>query len=236
MKKIYLFLTLVMIFAFNITNYADSWNKVGNDWYYVDSVGNNKIGLQQIDGKIYYFASNGKMQVSWQLINGLYYYFYQDFNTNDGNYGYMATNTYIDDFYIGDDGVAVLTNDGRVPEYFSSEEKENAERLLNQLVDDYESFNNRFTLIGDLKYSIYTKDQLYKIIQSISQDFDIIQMDIMQLYTNNYFMKRIYNEPASADFGYFNTKGEIINYINESIAKAKKYMSDIMPLIDTLIN
>lgn len=84
-----------MIFAFNITNYADSWNKVGNDWYYVDSVGNNKIGLQQIDGKIYYFASNGKMQVSWQLINGSYYYFYQDCNTNDGNYGYMATNTYI---------------------------------------------------------------------------------------------------------------------------------------------
>lgn len=236
MKKKYFFSILVMIFAFNVINYADSWNKIGNDWYYVDSVGNTKIGLQQIDGKIYYFASTGKMQVGWQLINNSYYYFYQDSNTNNGDYGYMATNIYIDDFYVGADGVAVLTNDGRVPEYFSNEEKENAEILLKQFVDDCESFYNRFTLIENLNYPIYSKDQLYKILQSFSQDFDKIQMDIMQLYTNNYFMKKIYNEPASLDFGYFNTIGESINYINESISKAKKYMSDIMPLIDTLIN
>ena len=233
MKRLYLFV-VILIFAFNVTNYADSWNKVGNDWYYVDNLGNNKTGLQEINGRIYYFADNGKMQVSWQLINGSYYYFYQDFNTNYSDYGYMATNTYIDDFYIGEDGVAVIGSDGRVPEYYSNEEKENALILYKQLVDDCESFTNRLSLIDDIKYSIYTKDQLYKILQSISQDFDKIQIDIMQLYTNNYFMNRMYNEPLNTNFGYYRTTGELINEINEGISKAKKYVNDIMPLIDAL--
>lgn len=234
MRKFCLFIILFGLIL-NTVSYADSWSKIGNDWYYVDNFGKSKTGLQQIDGRIYYFDLDGKMQVGWQLLNGSYYYFYQDFNTYDGNFGYMATDTLVDGFYIGMNGIAELPHDGRVPEYYSNEEKQNAQLLIDQLVNNFDSFTNRYKLIQDIKYSIYTKNQLYKILQTISQDFDAIQLSVAQLYSNKYFMNVIYNEPLSTDFGYFSTKGEVVTYISNAIAEAQKYYRDIMPIVDAML-
>lgn len=98
-------------------SYAAGWLKEGNQWYYLDENGVMKTGWQQIGGKWYYLSSNGAMKTgwlqegnqwyyldgsgamktNWQQIGGKWYYF----NSN----GVMASNTTIDGYYIGEDGV-----------------------------------------------------------------------------------------------------------------------------------
>ena len=82
----------------------------GNDWYYCNAnqsyqfYGKIETGWQLIDGNWYYFnqsedynlANYGKMLRYWQFINGVWYYFYDS--------GVMASNTYIDGYYIDSNG------------------------------------------------------------------------------------------------------------------------------------
>lgn len=94
------------------------WQKIEDDWYYLDVVGVMQTGWQRIKGVWYYLGDDGAMQKGWAKIDGLWYYF--DFNGAmqtgwqkiygnwyylDSEDGIMATNTYIDGYYVNADGV-----------------------------------------------------------------------------------------------------------------------------------
>lgn len=84
------------------------WINLDGNYYYLDprdyeSQGMMLTGLQNIGGRIYYFSESGAMLTGWQKIGDGFYYFYPAGST-DGEYGYLATNTYIGYFYVGADG------------------------------------------------------------------------------------------------------------------------------------
>lgn len=96
-----------------------SWHNIGSFRYYFSSSGVMQTGWQTIGSSRYYFNSSGAMQTGWQTISGSRYYFNSNGimltgrQTIDGNLyffqenGAMRTNTTIDGYDIGADGVAV---------------------------------------------------------------------------------------------------------------------------------
>lgn len=84
------------------------WLNISGTYYYLDSrdyecQGMMLTGVQNIGGRIYYFDSSGAMQTGWIHIGDGYYYFYPEGSTG-GEFGYLASNTYIGYFYVGADG------------------------------------------------------------------------------------------------------------------------------------
>ena len=58
--------------------YLIGWQKIKNDWYYLDPEdGHMWTGWQTIDGKMYYLTpgDNGSAKTGWQEIDGKWYYF-----------------------------------------------------------------------------------------------------------------------------------------------------------------
>ena len=58
--------------------YLTGWQKIKNDWYYLDPEdGHMWTGLQQIENKWYYLTpgDNGSAKTGWQEIDGKWYYF-----------------------------------------------------------------------------------------------------------------------------------------------------------------
>ena len=61
--------------------------------------GEPATGWQQVDGKWYLGDENGQVKTGWQQQNGKWYYLNTD--------GSMASNTYINGYYVGSDGAWV---------------------------------------------------------------------------------------------------------------------------------
>ncbi|WP_034449497.1 leucine-rich repeat protein [Butyrivibrio sp. AE2032] len=78
---------------------VSGWKQIGGTWYYFESSGAMAKNWKQIGGSWYYFGSSGAMVTGWKQISGKWYYFYDS--------GKMATNTTIDGYKIGKDGVMV---------------------------------------------------------------------------------------------------------------------------------
>lgn len=82
------------------------WLRAGNQWYYLNPTKDSFEGCllrsrwENIGGKTYYFNSNGAMLEGWNQVDGNWYYFYP-------GYGHKAVNTWIDTFYVNQDGVWV---------------------------------------------------------------------------------------------------------------------------------
>lgn len=80
------------------------WILAGNRWYYLNPTQDNYEGCllrgrwETIGGKTYYFNQDGVMLEGWNQVAGNWYYFYP-------GAGHKATNTYIDGFYVNQDGV-----------------------------------------------------------------------------------------------------------------------------------
>lgn len=80
------------------------WIKWGNYWYYMNRVGDSGVegamrtGWLTADNKTYYLRSDGSMAEGWTQVDGNWYYFYP-------GYGYKATNTVIDTFYVDANGI-----------------------------------------------------------------------------------------------------------------------------------
>lgn len=79
-----------------------SWQQINGSWYYLDPTnGDMKTGWQQINNKWYYLdPTYGYMRTGWQKIDGKEYYFLP-------SEGSMASNTFIDGYYLGSDGAKV---------------------------------------------------------------------------------------------------------------------------------
>lgn len=82
------------------------WFRAGNTWYYLNPTRDSYEGCllrnrwETIGGKTYYFNSSGAMLEGWNQVEGNWYYFYP-------GYGHKAVNTWIDTFYVNQDGVWV---------------------------------------------------------------------------------------------------------------------------------
>ena len=82
------------------------WIRAGQNWYYLNPTKDNYEGCllrsrwENIGGKTYYFNANGAMLEGWNRVDGNWYYFYP-------GYGHKAVNTWIDTFYVNQDGVWV---------------------------------------------------------------------------------------------------------------------------------
>lgn len=76
---------------------ATDWVKVDGQWYYVGEWGNMHTGWVKVGGLWYYLNENGVMQRGWVLSHNSWYYL--------NEYGAMVTNTVIDGYTIGSDGV-----------------------------------------------------------------------------------------------------------------------------------
>ena len=95
------------------------WMTVDTDKYYFDGNGYMIIGWKQIDGAYYFFSGTGAMVTGWKTIGGEKYYF--------GTDGVMATDTWIEDSYVGPDGA---WDPDAVPANGRWEEDENGRRYV----------------------------------------------------------------------------------------------------------
>ncbi len=96
----------------------DGWQLIYGKWYYLANGGYRQSGWLPLDGKLYYLdedgvmatgwfylgdswyyaASDGSVQTGWVMpVPGKYYYLYDD--------GRLATDTVIDGYYVGSDGL-----------------------------------------------------------------------------------------------------------------------------------
>ncbi|NFF33145.1 sugar-binding protein, partial [Clostridium botulinum] len=96
----------------------NDWNKVNNDWLYIEN-GHTITGwIKTVDNNWYHMDGNGLMQKGWIQDNNKWYYLNQDgsmktgwFKDISGNWYYlnpngsMATNTNINGYYINQYGI-----------------------------------------------------------------------------------------------------------------------------------
>ena len=80
------------------------WIQSGGHWYYMNPTPDSFEGVMfrnnwaNVSGKLYYFNNEGIMMEGWNQIDGNWYYFYP-------GEGSRAANTWIDGFYVDQDGV-----------------------------------------------------------------------------------------------------------------------------------
>ena len=90
------------------------WLNLNDTYYYFDTTSGDNYGAMlsrswiKYDNRYFYFDENGVMVTGWKQIpdnngNIAFYYFYPK-GTTQGLYGFMATNTTINGFSIGNDG------------------------------------------------------------------------------------------------------------------------------------
>lgn len=66
------------------------------NWMLIEK-GTPVIGWKNVRGSWYYLDESGIMKTGWVNVNGYWYYLYSS--------GKMASNTYVDGYYLGSDGV-----------------------------------------------------------------------------------------------------------------------------------
>ena len=101
------------------TAYANKWAAVVNpyankelgqsafDWFFFDANGHMMTGWVQDGGRWYYLnpvsdGTQGRMMTGWVLIDGKWYYLNP---VSDGTKGAMIVNTWIDKYYVDENGV-----------------------------------------------------------------------------------------------------------------------------------
>lgn len=77
--------------------YAGTWTEHDDKtWTYVDDNGESVTGWIEDGEKTYYLDENGVLKTGWFKLKGSWYYF-------DEN-GVLAKNTWIDNYYVNDEG------------------------------------------------------------------------------------------------------------------------------------
>lgn len=75
------------------------WARMADKSWMLLNDGVPQMGWKLVNGKWYYMNSSGIMQTGWINDNGTWYYLYES--------GEMASNTYIDGYYLGPSGSMV---------------------------------------------------------------------------------------------------------------------------------
>lgn len=84
--------------------YVIGWVLWNHRWYYMNPTQDAFLGCMlrdrwaTVDGKTYWFTSDGSMAEGWYQVEGNWYYFYP-------GSGHKAVNTWIDTFYVNENGV-----------------------------------------------------------------------------------------------------------------------------------
>lgn len=81
---------------------SSGWKQDSNGWWYEKDDGTYPHnGWEQIKGYWYLFNADGYMQTGWRQVDGRWYYLKEN--------GIMAVNTWVGNYYVGEDG-AMLVN------------------------------------------------------------------------------------------------------------------------------
>lgn len=90
------------------TQAKNTWIQWQGNWYFLDEMGEMKVGTITVNNRTYYLAGDGAMITGWVNLNDTYYYFD---TTQGNNYGAMLTNSWIKYegkyFYFDENGVMV---------------------------------------------------------------------------------------------------------------------------------
>lgn len=97
------FIFLFFLMGTGISHAEGRWEQEGQNWYYYSS--DNKESYtgwvqSSTDGR-WYFCLNSKMQTGWVSWNGKWYFLNSD--------GAMAEKQYVGNFYLGEDGAALIS-------------------------------------------------------------------------------------------------------------------------------
>lgn len=119
-----LMLVVVLSFSFTIPAYAaasgriygdediidDSegqvWEKIDGEWRCTDTAGDPVKGWAKRDDHMYFLNKDGFIKTGWIKDNGKWYYLYSDSdNVAKELIGTLATDTWIDNYYVDKTGV-----------------------------------------------------------------------------------------------------------------------------------
>ena len=90
-------LSLLMMLIFCIPVFAGTWTEHDDHtWTYLNDDGESVTGWINDNSKTYYLDKDGCKKTGWLKSKGCWYYF----NEN----GEMASNTWIDNYYVNSDG------------------------------------------------------------------------------------------------------------------------------------
>ena len=89
------------------TYYSNGWKQIDNEWYLFDSKGYIRYNWQKVDGSWYFMKSSGAMATGWVKWQNDWYYM--------NNSGKMLTNTTVDGWKIGSNGVAKQVSETSKP-------------------------------------------------------------------------------------------------------------------------
>ena len=90
-------LSLLMMLIFCVPVFAGTWTEHDDHtWTYLNDDGESVTGWINDNGKTYYLDKEGCKKTGWLKSKGCWYYF----NEN----GEMASNTWIDNYYVNSDG------------------------------------------------------------------------------------------------------------------------------------
>ena len=87
-----------------------SWELVDEEWTCKDTFGKPVRGFARNNDNIYYLNKDGVMKTGWVKYLGDWYYFYKDTdNINEDLIGTLATETWIDNYYVNKTGALTKT-------------------------------------------------------------------------------------------------------------------------------
>ena len=115
-------LTVFSSFAVEVKeNKTYTWTMIDDKWSVTDINGDPVKGWAVHNEQIYYLSNKGVMKTGWVKDGGSWYYLYNkddadaDAKLNSKNssyksiYGTLATNTWIDNYYVDSEGVMTKT-------------------------------------------------------------------------------------------------------------------------------
>ena len=90
-------LSFLLIVLFSLPVYAGTWTEhEDHTWTYINDDGESVTGWIDDNNNRYYLDKDGNKKIGWFKTKGSWYYFDKD--------GVLATNTWIDNYYVNSDG------------------------------------------------------------------------------------------------------------------------------------
>jgi len=103
-------LSVFSSFAVNVTeNPSYTWEYTNGKWTCTDEDGDAVKGWAMRDSKVYYLNSRGRMRTGWVKNRGDWYYLYKSEDVNQELVGTLATDSWIDNYYVDEEGVWTRT-------------------------------------------------------------------------------------------------------------------------------